>query len=95
MKGTILLSTQKRALLLHLSHLIDICSHSKNQKYKNLSSVRENTEHDNKNVNIVNDCYHKESDKEREHWNILFLIFIQFKPSNKLPLPLKSSKNHW
>ena len=40
---------------------------------------------------IANDCYHKESDKETKRQNILLLIFIKF----ELPLPPKSSENHW
>ena len=34
-------------LLWDLSHLFDVCPHSKNQRYQNLSTVRDNVEHNN------------------------------------------------
>ena len=53
--GTILLVIQERILPLDLGHLVDACSHSKNQRYKNLSPVRDNIDNNNNNNNNNND----------------------------------------
>ena len=49
--GTILLVIQERILPWDLGHLVDACSHSKNQRYKNLSPVRDNIDNNNNNNN--------------------------------------------
>ena len=58
-KGTILLSTRGRILLWDLWHLVDGWSHIKHQRCQNLSSVRDNIEHNNNN----ND----------QHWSTLLM----------------------
>ena len=53
----ILLTTQGRILLWDLWHLVDVCFHSKNERYQNLSSVRDYIEHNNNNNSNNNNSY--------------------------------------
>ena len=55
--------------------MVDVCSHSKNQRYQNLSSVRDNIEHNNNDDDDDDDDHNNNNNNN----NIIIMIMIKIK----------------